>query len=189
MRHLLGQFARFGVVGGVGLAVDLAVFNVLRLTVLAPEALHEGPVLAKLASTTAAIACNWIGNRLWTFRAHRGRRLVREGAEFAAVSVGGSLIALLCLWVSHYVLGYTSVLADNIASNVVGLALGTLFRFALYRHWVFAPHRGRAGETPLDGRPLGDSVATEAPVHPAGLAPAGSVETVAPIDDVRARDT
>lgn len=142
MRQLLGQFARFLGVGAVGFVVDFAVFNALRLTVLAPEALHEGPVIAKVISTSLAIVTNWIGNRLWTFRAHRGRQLAREGVEFAAVSVGGMLIGLGCLWVSHYLLGFTSALADNLSANVVGLGLGTLFRFALYRLWVFAPHRG-----------------------------------------------
>ena len=47
------------------------------------------------------------------------------------------LIALACLWFSHYLLGLTSALADNISANVVGLALGTLFRFWSYRKWVF----------------------------------------------------
>ena len=46
-------------------------------------------------------------------------------------------IALACLWISHYVLGFASPLADNIATNVIGLALGTAFRFTLYRFWVF----------------------------------------------------
>ena len=50
-------------------------------------------------------------------------------------------IALLCLWISHYVLGFTSLLADNLSTNVVGLALGTAFRFVLYRYWVFGHHR------------------------------------------------
>jgi len=142
VRALISQFARFGAVGAVGLVVDIALFNLLRATVFAPEVLHEGPLLAKVVSTTVAIACNWIGNRYWTFRAHRGRQLLREGVEFAAVSVGGMLIGLACLWISRYVLGFDSLLADNIASNVVGLGLGTLFRFTLYRMWVFAPHRG-----------------------------------------------
>ncbi|PJJ71207.1 putative flippase GtrA [Diaminobutyricimonas aerilata] len=141
MRQLLTQLVRFGLVGGIGLVVDVAVFNALRLTVLAPENLHEGPVVAKVISTTLAIGCNWLGNRYWTFREHRSPRATREGLEFALVSVGGMLIGLACLWVSHYVLGFTSVLADNIASNVVGLALGTVFRFALYRWWVFSPTR------------------------------------------------
>jgi putative flippase GtrA len=142
MRALVSQFARFGVVGAVGLVIDIGIFNLLRATVLSPEMLHEGPLIAKVVSTTVAIAANWVGNRNWTFREHRGSRVVREGAEFAAVSLGGMLIGLLCLWVSHYLLGFTSILADNIATNVVGLGLGTLFRFALYRYWVFAPHRG-----------------------------------------------
>jgi putative flippase GtrA len=142
MRALISQFARFGAVGAVGLVIDIAVFNLLRATVFAPELIHEGPILAKIVSTTIAIACNWIGNRYWTFREHRGRQLVREGVEFGIVSVGGMLIGLACLWVSRYVLGFDSLLADNISGNVIGLGLGTLFRFTLYRMWVFAPHRG-----------------------------------------------
>jgi putative flippase GtrA len=142
MRKLLLQFTRFGLVGGVGLVVDFSVFNLLRATVFNPDQIHEGPVFAKIVSTVLAIIVNWIGNRFWTFREHRGRQLVREGVEFGVVSVGGLLIGLFCLFISHYVLGFTSVLADNISSNVIGLALGTAFRFSLYRFWVFSPRRG-----------------------------------------------
>jgi putative flippase GtrA len=139
MRALFGQFVRFGVVGLVGVVVDVGIFNLLRLTVLAPELIHEGPVIAKVISTSIAIVTNWIGNRYWTFGSMRRSRVLREGLEFALVSVGGMGIALLCLWVSHYLLGFTSALADNIATNVVGLALGTAFRFTFYRIWVFRP--------------------------------------------------
>ena len=142
MRTLISQFARFGVVGGLGFVLDFGVFNLLINTVLSTEAVHEGPLLAKVISTTLAIVFNWIGNRLWTFRAHRGRQLVREGIEFGVVSVIGMLIGLGCHFVSHYLLGFESRLADNISSNVIGLGLGTLFRFTLYKTWVFAPHRG-----------------------------------------------
>jgi len=142
MRKLLLQFTRFGLVGGVGLVVDFTVFNLLRATIFDPASIHEGPVFAKIISTTLAIIVNWLGNRFWTFREHRGRQLVREGVEFGIVSVGGLLIGLFCLFVSHYVLGFTSLLADNISSNVIGLALGTAFRFSLYRLWVFSPRRG-----------------------------------------------
>src|SRR6188768_3412653 len=123
MRRLIGQFARFGVVGLVGFAIDFAVFNLLRATIFSPEEVHEGPVYAKIISTSIAILANWIGNRYWTFREHRGRQLFREGIEFAIVSLGGMVISLFCLWFSHYVLGFTSALADNIAGNVIGLGL------------------------------------------------------------------
>ena len=137
MRAFVAQFARFGLVGLVGLAVDVGIFNILRATVLSPEALHEGPVIAKVISTSVAIAVNWLGNRYFTFRGRRRTHWLREAVEFAIVSVGGLLIALGCLWVSHYALGFTSLVADNIATNVVGLALGTAFRFTFYRIWVF----------------------------------------------------
>jgi len=147
MRSFVAQFARFGIVGLVGLAVDVGVFNLLRATVLSPEALHEGPVIAKIISTSIAIVVNWLGNRHFTFRGRRRTHWVREAVEFAVVSVGGLLIALGCLWVSHYALGYTSVLADNISTNVVGLALGTAFRFTFYRLWVFGERRTVPAET------------------------------------------
>jgi len=200
MRALVAQFARFGVVGAVGLVVDFGIFNLLRLTVLAPEELHEGPVIAKVISTAVAIAVNWIGNRLWTFRAHRGRQLAREGVEFALVSVGGMLIGLGCLWISHYVLGFTSVLADNVSGNVIGLGLGTLFRFTLYKLWVFAPHRGDTqpalfpptGSIPTVAVPqegAGDgSGATERADRPAGGAPRRRIDAVAPVDEGASRD-
>jgi putative flippase GtrA len=142
MRKLIAQFARFGVVGGIGFFIDFGIFNLLINTVLSTDQVHEGPLFAKVASTTVAIVFNWLGNRFWTFRAHRGKQLLREGIEYGVVSVGGLLIGLGCLFVSHYLLGFDSKLADNISSNVIGLGLGTLFRFTLYRMWVFAPHRG-----------------------------------------------
>ncbi|MBK4346898.1 GtrA family protein [Lacisediminihabitans changchengi] len=145
LHGLARQAVSFFLVGGIGLVIDVVVFNALRTTVLSPHDVHGGPIIAKTISTALAIVANWIGNRYWTFRAERRRgsraQVVREAVEFGAVSIAGSLIALGCLWISHYALGYTSLLADNVASNVVGLALGTAFRFALYRWWVFGVRR------------------------------------------------
>ena len=145
---LLRQLLSFGLVGGVGLVVDVAVFNALRTTVFEPQLVHGGPIIAKVISTSIAIVVNWIGNRYWTFRTERRTEtrsaVVREGIEFAVVSLIGAGIALGCLWVSHYGFGFTSVLDDNLATNVVGLALGTAFRFTLYRFWVFSGRRRTA---------------------------------------------
>jgi putative flippase GtrA len=134
------ELISFGLVGGVGLVVDIVVFNALRTTILSPS-VHGGPLIAKFISTALAIGFNWVGNRFWTYRDRRRSNVLREGIEFIVVSAAGMMIALGCLWVSHYLLGYTSLLADNIATNVVGLALGTAFRFALYRWWVFGTAR------------------------------------------------
>ena len=147
LRVLATEFIRFGLIGGIGFVVDFGVFNLLRTTVMDPENMHGGPVIAKLISTALAILVNWLGNRFWTFRDRRRHDVLRESVEFFAVSIAGMGIGLGCLWVSHYVLGYTSLLADNISGNVIGLILGAAFRFVLYRVWVFGPHRVQT--TPL----------------------------------------
>ncbi len=181
MRLLMSQLARFGVVGIIGFVIDVGVFNLLRATVLEPSNIHEGPFIAKVISTCLAIAANYVGNRYWTFGATKRDQVVREGVEFVIVSLGGMLITLACLWISHYALGFTSVLADNISGNVIGLGLGTVFRFAFYRSWVFHPSRSM----PL--RPADDGVGAlrpaEGAVLPAGAAPGDRVEAVPAVDD------
>jgi putative flippase GtrA len=138
---LLAYAVKFGVVGLIGLVIDVALFNALRLGVFGEGHWAQSAIGAKTISTSVAIVFNWLGNRYWTFRKHRRRNYLREFVEYAIVSLGGMAIALGCLWVSHHWLGYTSLLADNIATNVVGLGLGTAFRFVLYRYWVFGHHR------------------------------------------------
>jgi putative flippase GtrA len=183
MRKLISQFARFGVIGVIGLVVDVGVFNALHLTVFSPSHVANGPLWAKVISTSLAIIVNWLGNRYWTFRTERRKHWVREAIEFALISVGGLLIALGCLWFSEYVLDLRSLLADNIATNVVGLALGTAFRFAFYRFWVYNPKRSKTLVTPPDSVPaeaaaLLSGSSTDAWSDETGSAPAAETSGV-----------
>ena len=138
---LLAYAVKFGIVGLIGLVIDVTLFNLLRLGVFGDDTWAQSAIGAKTISTSVAIIFNWLGNRYWTFRRHRRRNYVREFAEYVIVSLGGMAIALGCLWISHHMLGYTSLVADNISTNVVGLARGTSFPFVLYRYWVFGHHR------------------------------------------------
>ncbi|WP_044441780.1 GtrA family protein [Agreia bicolorata] len=140
-RKIVLELVQFGMVGGLGFVVQVSVFNGLRSTVFSPTVIHLGPIFAMLVSTLLAIVVNWLGNRYWTFRSKRQTKIVRESVEFFAVSVVGMMIGLGCLWFSHYVLGFRTVLADNISGNVIGLVLGAAFRFVLYRFWVFNASR------------------------------------------------
>jgi putative flippase GtrA len=162
------QLVKFGAVGGVGVVLNVVVFNVLLATVFKPSSVHLGPIYATVVATLVAIVANWVGNRYWAFRADRQKNTAREALEFFLVSFAALGIPLLCVWVSHYVLGFTHPIADTIANNVVGLALGTLFRFALYRWWVYSPDRARAAEERA-ARKLGIETLT-APLTQATLA-------------------
>lgn len=129
---LIHELMKFGVVGAVAFIVDVGVFNLLR-----HGAMDDRPLTAKLISTVLATTVAYIGNRHWTFRHRERSGLRREYSLFFLFNAVGLAIALSCLWISHYVLGFTSALADNIAANVIGMAFGTIFRFWSYRRFVF----------------------------------------------------
>ncbi|XBH21959.1 GtrA family protein [Jonesiaceae bacterium BS-20] len=129
------ELLKFGTVGGLGFVVDLGLFNLLQH---GPGAVLAGkPITAKIFSVAIAMLVTWLGNRLWTFAKQRTSTRVKEFIGFVVVNVGGMAIAVLCLWISNYVLGFKSTLADNISANGVGLVLGTAFRYFAYKYLVF----------------------------------------------------
>ncbi|MDO9396432.1 MAG: GtrA family protein, partial [Herbiconiux sp.] len=67
------------------------------------------------------------------------------------------------------------LLADNISGNVIGLALGSLFRFVMYRLWVFGPHRKSTRTQTVQAV----RTAGAAPVAPVSVG-TGSVSVVEP---------
>ena len=137
-RGLAREVLAFGVVGGLGFVVDVAVFNLLRYAG-DPGLLQHKPLTAKAVSVAAAMLVTYLGNRHWTWRHHERSSVRRELVLFVAFNGIGMGIALACLAVSHYLLDLRSPLADNVSANVVGLALGMVFRFWSYRTFVFRP--------------------------------------------------
>jgi putative flippase GtrA len=136
LHDLIRESLKFATVGSVGFVVDLLVFNAL-LYAGGDGPLNHKPLTAKTISVVVATLVTYAGNRIWTFR-HRARTgVAREYALFFLLNGVGLAIALCCLGISRYVLGLSGPLADNVAANVIGLGLGTLFRFWSYRRWVF----------------------------------------------------
>ncbi|MFL6139054.1 MAG: GtrA family protein [Frankiaceae bacterium] len=130
----VGEVLSFGIIGAFNTIVDIAVFNVMLGWVLPSK-----PLLDKGVSIAVATALAYAMNRniTWAERARTGVR--RELPLFAALSLVGLGISETALAISHYGLGHTSVLADNIAANVVGLVLASAWRFWSFRRWVFPP--------------------------------------------------
>lgn len=130
------EVAKFGVIGAFAFVIDVGLFNLLRFAG-GEGPMYDKPLTAKVVSVAVATTFAYFGNRYWTFR-HRGRTSFhREYLLFFVLNGVGMAISVGCLWISHYLLGFTSALADNISANVIGLGLGTLFRFWSYRRWVF----------------------------------------------------
>lgn len=132
VEHLLHELAKFGVVGAIAFVVDVGTFNLLR-----NGAMDDKVLTAKIVSTVFATTVAFIGNRQWTFRHRERAGLRREYVLFFVLNGLGLAISLSFLALSHYVLGFTSPLADNISANIVGMAFATIFRFWSYRRYVF----------------------------------------------------
>lgn len=165
MRDRLAELIRFGSVGGVAFVVDVGLFNLLCF---GPGTLLGGrPLAARLASAAVATTVAWIGNRYWTFAQHRTEDRAREFVTFAVMNVVGTGISLGTLAFSHYVLDLRTPLADNVA-NILGIGLGTIFRYIAYRAWVFTASGAHPAAAPArhDARAARqDDVRVEAPRH------------------------
>lgn len=162
------EMAKFAVVGGTAFSSDVILFNILR------TGTDLGPLTAKALSLSLSIVVGFIGNRYWTYRERAGggsaSNISVQGLAFVVVTVLGMAIQMAFLGFSHYVLGLTSLLADNISGNIIGMGVATVFRFWGYRTWVFRHRAGGSAEAVPDEEAV-----------PAGGIPAqgGSAEGVA----------
>ena len=136
---LYREMIKFGIVGAVAFVVDLGLFNILRNTVLSGYGTGRlsRAVVATIISAAVATCVAWIGNRMWTFRHRRNRPVAHEALLFALTNGVALLIQAACVGFSHHFLGQESLVAENVA-KLVGIALGTLFRFWAYRRFVFS---------------------------------------------------
>jgi putative flippase GtrA len=142
---LAREVSKFGTVGGIAFLIDLAIFNVLLQ-------LGSETLAAKTVSTVVATTFAFLGNRFWTWRHREHHNMARQYTMFFLLNAVGLGIGLACLAISHYGLGQIwpalqSRLADNVSGQLVGTALGTLFRFWSYRRYVF-----RAAAVPPPGQ-------------------------------------
>lgn len=146
--HLVAELAKFGTVGGFATIVDVGLSNLLRY------GLDLGPLLAKTLSVVIATTVAFCGNRFWTWRHRANQGLAREYLLYAGLNAVGLLIALAVVWFTVYVLGLDDPVSYNLSANVIGLGLGSLFRFWSYRRWVFlpseAPPAGTGRELPVE---------------------------------------
>ncbi|GAA4692046.1 GtrA family protein [Nocardioides conyzicola] len=143
----------FLVVGGSGYLVDVLAFNWLRSQ---PVLAGTDPSVAKVLAVCVAMVVTYLGNRMLTWRDRPTSDSRRQVALFVLFNLIGLGISVATLALTHDVLGLTSRLADNLSANVVGLALGTAFRYWSYQRFVFAgagQTSRRRSTTPAATRP------------------------------------
>jgi putative flippase GtrA len=150
-RHLIHELAKFGIVGGIAFVVTDGGTNLLHVQE------HVGPLTSNVLATAVATVVSFVGNRWWTFRHRERTNMRRETTMFFVLNGVGLLIQLACIAFTYYALSLTDHFSYNIAL-LVGIVLGTLFRFWSYRKWVWA--------APPAGAPPPSRVLVKGPAGP-----------------------
>ncbi len=132
------EFGKFFSVGALGYVVGVGGFNLLVHTESAP--FKDKPLTGSILSGVASILVAYVGNRHWTWKDRKRSGARREVTLFFIINAITLTFGVICLAISRYVLNLDSALADNISANVIGVGLGTIFRFWSYRTIVFKPH-------------------------------------------------
>lgn len=174
------EFAKFGTVGGLGIFVNLAVFNICRTATGLPV------VRCSVIATLVAIAFNYLGLRHFAYKDRDKSHRSREIALFAAFSAVGLVIENGVLYVATYGFGWDTPFQNNLF-KFLGIGAATLFRFWSYRAWVFralprhareARHdepAGQDGASPHSGPPRhgepSNTTSNPAAYHPETTAP------------------
>ncbi len=140
--RLIHELAKFGVVGAVGFVVNVGGYNGLRYD------LRLGPLTSATIAYLAAAVVTFLGNRYWTFRHRPSRGTARDSVLFFVFNGVAYLIQSAAIGLVNYVFGLTDPLSNNIAL-IIGVGLGTLFRFWSYSQWVWGD-RGDAAVDPAD---------------------------------------
>ena len=135
IRQELGKFFSVGLVAYI---VGVGGYNALVHAKGAP--LATKPLTASVISGVISILVAYFGNRHWTWKDRQRTGAKREITLFFVINGIALIFGVLCLAFSRYVLGLESVIADNISANIVGVGVGTLFRFWTYRTIVFKAH-------------------------------------------------
>ncbi|MFC0582033.1 GtrA family protein [Micrococcoides hystricis] len=133
VKLLWREVAKFGTVGGLAFIIDSGIY-----VWLLSGPMSDSAAKAKVVAGIIATIFSWVANRYWTFRDRRQANPVKEAVLFGIMNVIGIGIQVGCVLVAKYLLDINSVTGLFIAGNVVGLILGTIFRFFAYRFWVFS---------------------------------------------------
>lgn len=117
-RFPIGRFIRFGLVGGSGVFVDLAVFHLLRRLV------GLGLTRSTIISAEVAIINNFLWNDAWTFRdmssQQKGwRKRIKRFLKFNLICLAGVILQTLIVNFLFNVLGINEYLAKVIAIAIV----------------------------------------------------------------------
>jgi putative flippase GtrA len=138
-QRLIAEVGRFLAVGGAATLVALIIFNFLvhGFNTAHKALLDEHVIWAYVIANTVGMVISYRGSRNWAFRDRPPRHADGGRLAFVTINVLTMALPIGCLAISRNALGLDDPVSDNISANVIGLFLGLVARFYLFRTFVF----------------------------------------------------
>lgn len=138
-QRLLAEASRFLAVGGVATFVALVLFNLLAhgFNTAHEALLGDHVILAYVIANTVGMAISYRGTRNFAFKDRPPRQADGGRVAFVAINLVTMTLPIACLTISRNALGLDDPVSDNISANVIGLFLGLVARFYLFRTFIF----------------------------------------------------
>ena len=162
-QRYLTEAGRFFAVGGLATLVSLTIFNILVHGLGGGGPMWSRPVAALVIANLVGMVVSYHGSRSWAFRDRPPRQADGGLTAFVAINLVTMTIPVACLMLSREVLHLDDPASDNVAANVIGLALAFAARFYLFRTYVFLRPEG-SGE--VSGEPRSTRPSMSGPAAP-----------------------
>lgn len=137
IEKLIGQFVRFGIIGGMNTAIDFGILNLLMWW----TGIHSGGqiVLLNIISFAIAVTNSYFWNKYWAFK-DKDSTGVMEFSQFIAVTLVGlainSTIVYVVTTLVDPMFGLNETLWANLA-KIVATGLSLIWNFIGYKFIVF----------------------------------------------------
>jgi len=126
-KNVIKEFVKFGVVGGIGTLVNIAILYLLT------EEAGVYYMISAIFSFIVAMSGNFLLNKLWTFNEIIEFGIGRKYLQFSLVSISALLVNLFFLYIFTEVLGIYYIVSQILA---IGIAL--IINFLGNKIWTFS---------------------------------------------------
>lgn len=126
-KNVIKEFVKFGVVGGIGTLVNIAILYLLT------EKAGVYYMISAIFSFIFAMSSNFILNKLWTFKENIKFGIGKKYLQFSLVSISALLVNLFFLYIFTEGLGIYYIISQILA---IGIAL--IINFLGNKIWTFS---------------------------------------------------
>jgi dolichol-phosphate mannosyltransferase len=124
--NLMGEFFKFGIVGGIGTLINITILYLLT------EKVRVYYLISAIISFFVAMSSNFILNKIWTFKENVKLEIGKKYLQFGLVSISALLVNLFFLYIFTDILGIYYII-----SQILAIGISLIINFIGNKIWTF----------------------------------------------------